>query len=478
MSLRETNFLQDVARPIRQDEWKRFDVYGSRVRALRCGSLPSLSAVSIQYLSESIQTRGCPLLPQLQKLSITAPLQSPEEVMFVQLLLGPQITHLRLHIPKVQTLDRGDRLEVDLAVARLCRSIRLKTPLLQQVHFRFPPRPFVHDELAQIIDANPSLESIKLAGACESALVLNAISRLPNLRHLWLREWKMVRLNRDIASNGPIAIAPSSLPSLETLVAEDEIVWTIASNMNSRRRLHIYTQTPYNTQHTYPDITFFKRLTGHTNLAANITSIDLYGPNGARRRNGVFPVGDVPAVIVPLLACASLEFVRVRGFGVTSDLESLKLARWPSLKALVWRTGNGATHAGVGLSTLGAFSIGCPSLIQLDLPVMMPYAEHWIAAAYGKSVDGEMAVGALENLDKLCVAQWLPHSTLHDANRLVEFLDRLGPKRRAREWLSGVIEHEGRQCRHLYRTWIDIMSRLDVLRGLASDSTHPVSDSD
>lgn len=454
---------QKITRIIRPDEWERFDIYSHRVRVLQCRSLPQLSLRSTQNLAHSVILRKAPLLPGLQRLLISSPLRTPEEVLLAQLLVSPTITALGFRFPTGLPSSKKKLRALQGAAARLCRVIRQEAHSLQSLHLRLPTPSFIHEHLEFVLSETPSLQTVKLGGACESVLILNALSRLPNLRHLSLQEWKMARLDRNIEADGLPTITASSFPALETITAEDTVAWTIVSSTRNNGRPRIYTQVPPSTDHAYPDMECFSRITGPFGFALSLTSIDLYGPNGQWGRHDVFPEEMVPAVITPLLGCTSLVFLRVRGFGVTRDLENLRVAKWPSLEVLIWRTGTGVTHSGVELSTLRTLSTASRSLTQLDLPVIMPIA--------GRETPSFTAMGRLNKLKKLCISQWLLCPALHDVEVVVDLVDSLGPGRSTGDWLCGVFRHEGQLWEHLYPLWMDIMAELDSRRGLSTEIT-------
>lgn len=380
--------------------------------------------------------------------------------MLAQLLIGPRLGYLRIHFSYLG-LEDGARADVDLAAATLCRSLREKAPSLQHLHLRLPSHPAIQDELARTIDAMPTLQCIKIHGSCESLTVLNAISRLPNLRRLYLPEWKLERLHPAPGADPVLSIPSSASTSLEVIVAEDTIAWATISDIAIGSRPRIRTWTP-RSHLAYPEMASLLSIVRHANFALTLTSVDLCGPHGLQGPDTRWD--DVPQVITPLLGCTSLSSLRVRGFAVTEDLENLKSAKWPFLDVLVWQNGISPTETGVTMTTLAALSTACPSLSHLDLPLIMPRKDTPLKAS--------SSPGTLENLRRLILSQWLPYSSKHDLQALVDFMDRLGPRRTAKDWISGVVNHHrSLRCRHLRQLWQGVVTELDYRRGMAAPAT-------
>lgn len=438
--------------------WKRFALYSDRIRVLECHSLPFLSPSSIYHLSQNIVVHNRPLLPHLQDLTVHQAMCNVQDVQFVQLLLGPYLKSINVKVTASSWVLRKTRPMVLKAAGGLCRAISESTSdRLRTLQLDLPTydAPSVVTGLVHLLEGAASLEYFKFRGGLQDLSVLEAIARLPNLRHVALPHWREPSGTPTSVGIGSVAVGGRlDFPSLEVLEAQDHLIWAILRDAASIPPLAIRMRTgppPLSTR--YPEMSNFLLVVGRFAHILTTVEVRAYcwedGPSEA------------PVVIEPLLGCPSLTSIHVDGFEVTEDLKRLGIGNaigdaWPLLEVFIWRTRVDSGEMGTDMSVLRALAKSCPRLRTVDVPISLT------RSTLGVQVIEEHA----RTLGHVIVSQWLPK--LNDKARLVRLLHSVGPKRPAEGWVCGVIKDHGRQQEHLFLFWMSVLRSVNSLNGLGN----------
>lgn len=325
---------QELTRPLRAEDWERFDYYGRRVRELTLPGRGQVTPVILDIklhqalsMSQDILQRSGPLLECLTSIKYDEPyryLTDEMSPLYIQLLAGPVITDVTLSFSSHDAwIEYATVLDIVRSKCTHIKSLKLSWS---------PAPPHFSNHLSSLFRGMVTLHDLDCGRIVLSPQVFSHLAKLPSLRKLrcFIRDNLLSSLS--LFPGHPF----QALEEVKWLVVDLSSVTNIFRRLKKipLRKIHVEVVNPPSSSSSHSFFMMVVTLCG----PANVTDIHILPSEFSTSANDI-PVHYLDAhSIEPLFGLPNIVSLRIMPNvyteHITDSLVQRMVAAWPRIRLL------------------------------------------------------------------------------------------------------------------------------------------------